>query len=122
MLGMICFCLLRRRMILENRKKKPVKELFHDMVRALELAGLPQETQYGRDQFVRAATEAFPWFKEELAYEMMEVVIKANFANEDTTETENWFMRRAYRYICRKIYRGLPYIKRILFRYFYAFS
>lgn len=120
-LGMICFCLLRRRRIIEKRKKKPVAELFHDMVGALELAGLPRETQYSRDEFVSAATATFPWFKDELAYEMMEVVIKANFADEDTTETENWFMRRAYRYICRKIYRKLSVVKRFLFRYVYAY-
>lgn len=112
---------LRRRRILRDRKRKPAKEIFHDIVKVLELGGLPKAIECGEQDFAAEIATRFSWFEETEIKEMMRIVMKANFAGEKVTREENRYMRLCYRDICRHVGAALPVWKRLLMQYVFGY-
>ena len=108
---------LRRKWILRRRKKKNVREIFHDMYEVLQMGGLTEEVECQEADFPAFAARHFTWMKEQEFAEIMNLVMRANFGRGVMKTEEIKFMRDNYRYICNKVYRNLPGMKKIIFRY-----
>ena len=108
---------LRRKWILRRRKKKNVREIFHDMYEVLQMGGLTEEVDCQEADFPAFAARHFTWMKEQEFAEIMNLVMRANFGRGVMKTEEIKFMRDNYRYICNKVYRNLPGMKKIIFRY-----
>jgi len=108
---------LRRKWILRRRKKKSVREIFHDMYEVLQMGGLTEEVECQEADFPAFAARHFTWMKEQEFAEIMNLVMRANFGRGVMKTEEIKFMRDNYRYICNKVYRNLPGMKKIIFRY-----
>jgi len=112
----------RRRWLLKRRGGEEVKELFHDVCSVLALAGFTEEADCQEEDFLENALAFFPWLKREDFASLIDLAVRANFAEEPVTREEKHFVREMYRRICHEVYRNLPVGKKVLFRWWYVYA
>ena len=122
LLGLLALgIVLRRRWVLMQRRRAGVRKIFWDIFQAMEFAGFPKNIDCEDEGFLKEAMGRFEWMEEEPLIYLVELAMRANFGKGPIFREDTVFAQEMYWYICKNIYQGLSGVRKLVFRYVFAY-
>ena len=107
--------------MLMQRRRAGVRKIFWDIFQAMEFAGFPKNIDCEDEGFLKEAMGRFEWMEEEPLIYLVELAMRANFGKGPIFREDTVFAQEMYWYICKNIYQGLSGVRKLVFRYVFAY-